>query len=79
MIQSHISSKTVCIDLYSIYNLYEFLNIYCPRIEMVCADIIGLCAILQLGIRDYCLLREHVHIPGPTGLAAVTLIWVTVQ
>jgi hypothetical protein len=46
---------------------------------MVRADIIVFCAILQLGIRDYCLLIEHVHFRGPTELAAVTLIWVTVQ
>jgi len=46
---------------------------------MVCADVIGLCAILRVGIRAYCLPIEHVHFPGPTGLVAVTLIWVTVQ
>jgi len=45
---------------------------------MFSADIIGLCAILQLGIRAYCPPIEHVHFPGPTGLAAVSLIWVTV-
>ena len=38
---------------------------------MVCADIIGLCAILELGIRAYCLPIEHIHFPGPTGQAAV--------
>jgi hypothetical protein len=46
---------------------------------MVIAVIMGLCAILHLGIRAYCLPIEHVHFPGPTVLAAVTLIWVTVQ
>jgi hypothetical protein len=43
---------------------------------MVSADIIWFCAILQLGIRAYFLPIEHVHFPGPSGLAAVILIWV---
>ena len=60
-------------------NLYHFLNIYCPWVEIVCADITGLCAILQLGIRAYCLPLEHVHFSGPTGLSAVALICVIVQ
>ena len=47
--------------------------------ETVSADIIGLCAILQLGIRAYCLPIEHVNFPGSTGLVALSLIWVTVQ
>jgi hypothetical protein len=38
---------------------------------MASADIIRLCAILQLGRRAYGLPIEHVHFPGPTGLAAV--------
>jgi hypothetical protein len=45
---------------------------------MVSAVIMGLCAILQLRKRDFCLPTEHVYFPAPTVLAAVILIWVTV-
>jgi hypothetical protein len=47
--------------------------------ENVNADIVGFFAILQLGIRAYCLPIEKIHFPGFTGLAVVTLIRVTVQ
>jgi hypothetical protein len=39
----------------------------------------GFFAILQLGIRAYCLPIEKVHFSGFTGLAVDTLICVTVQ